>query len=250
MKFFLKPIKSLNFVKIKIFNGKDFVSYFEKKLIFEIENKNFKIVKILKDNYRSSVYLIEIFDKKYIYKIPKEKNEKFWQRILSLFRGSESYRNFISCQNILKNGFLSPKPFLSFTKTFLGFTIYSYFIMEYIDGFMPKKPDIFKVVNLLNEIHKKGFLHGDSQTTNFIIKNDKIYILDSKFNKNLFGNFGKISEFIYLEKNYIDFYKEELTLYDKNTFYYKFCKFFDTVNIFLSKIRKKLKLKIKSFFKK
>ena len=69
MKFFLKPIKSLNFVKIKIFNGKDFVSYFEKKLIFEIENKNFKIVKILKDNYRSSVYLIEIFDKKYIYKI-------------------------------------------------------------------------------------------------------------------------------------------------------------------------------------
>jgi serine/threonine protein kinase len=163
---------------------------------------------------------------------------------LSIFRKSESYRNFKDTKKIINNNFFAPHPIIAVEKTGLLNSVKdSYFIMEYIDGYIPRKSDIGFVVEILNKIHTKGFLHGDSQTTNFIISNDskKVYILDAKFNKNIYGNFGKIYEFIYLEKNYTDFYKEPLNLYDKNNFYYKICKSIDNYFENYSKFKKKLK---------
>lgn len=46
-----------------------------------------KIIKVLKDDYRSYVYVFAVDEdnKKYIYKEPKEKNTRKWQKFLNFF---------------------------------------------------------------------------------------------------------------------------------------------------------------------
>ena len=58
-----------------------------------ILDKNYKTIKILKDDKRSLVEIIEINEGKFVLKIPREKNNRKWQRFVNIFRGSDSFRN-------------------------------------------------------------------------------------------------------------------------------------------------------------
>ena len=55
-----------------------------------------KIIKVLKDDYRSYVYVFTVDEdnKKFVYKEPREKNTRKWQKFLNFFRGSESQREY------------------------------------------------------------------------------------------------------------------------------------------------------------
>ena len=69
---------------------KDIYLYFNERKgrdIFEkIENKKYNLLKVLKDDQRSYVALIEIDNEQYVYKQPLEKNRRKWQIFLSIFR--------------------------------------------------------------------------------------------------------------------------------------------------------------------
>ena len=169
-----------------------------------------KIIKVLKDDHRSYVYVFEVArdNKKYVYKEPKEKNTRKWQKFLNFFRGSESKREYYQMKRINSLGLKTTKPI---------FYCKDYLIYEYIEGNKPTVDDIDLVVKELQKIHSMGYLHGDSHIDNFLISPEKeIYIIDSKFQKNKYGKFGAIFEMMYLEDSVgikID--------YDKKSFYYK-----------------------------
>lgn len=176
------------------------IYYQEEKgfLLFEkIEKKEYRLLKILKDSHRSYVALVEIESKNYIYKEPREKNTRKWQRFLSLFRGSESRREGLHMQEIEKNGFLGPKFCYSYEKKALAMVLRSYLVYEYIEGREPKQEEADAVLRCLQEIHRKGFLHGDSQVSNFLIKEDKLYLIDATFSKNRYGSLGRAYEMYY-----------------------------------------------------
>ncbi len=61
-----------------------------------------KIIKVLKDDHRSYVCVFEIDgdNKKYVYKEPREKNKRKWQKFLNFFRGSESQREYYQMKKI------------------------------------------------------------------------------------------------------------------------------------------------------
>lgn len=174
------------------------------------KNSISKIIKVLKDNHRSYVCIFQRDgdNKKYVYKEPKEKNKRKWQKFLNFFRGSESKREYFQMKKIRKLGYKTAKP-ISYDKNYL--------IYEYIEGTKPTLDDIDLVIEELKKIHSIGYLHGDSHLDNFLITpNKEIYIIDSKFQKNKYGKFGEIFEMMYLEKSLgieID--------YDKKGFYYK-----------------------------
>ena len=81
-----------------------------------IENNRYKLIKVLKDDQRSYVALIEIQGKRYIYKRPIEKNSRKWQRFLSIFRGSESKREFKNIEKIREVGLNGAVPYLAVEK--------------------------------------------------------------------------------------------------------------------------------------
>lgn len=210
------------------------------KFYKKIKNKEYKILKTLKDDKRSKVDLIEINEKKYILKVPREKNQRKWQRFISIFRGGESIREFKHLEKLKNNGFNAPTPFLAVEKKKLKMTYDSFFVSEYIESREGSVKDLNLVVDCLREIHNKNFLHGDSQLTNFLIKGKEVYLIDCKLLNNIYGKFGIMYEYIYLQEscpidigNYID----------RDNFYFKVAKLFNRYLHFWGRVRKKLKNK-------
>ena len=109
------------------------------------------MIKVLKDDQRSYVALIEIQGEKYIYKRPIEKNSRKWQRFLSIFRGSESKREFKNIEKIREVGLNGAEPYLAAEKK-KGLVVYdSYLIYGYIDG----RESSFKDIKLImSELRK------------------------------------------------------------------------------------------------
>ncbi|WP_297596855.1 lipopolysaccharide core heptose(II) kinase RfaY [uncultured Cetobacterium sp.] len=212
------------------------------KVIYErIKSNSFKLLKTLKDDERSKVLLIEIDSKKLVYKIPIEKNERVWQRILSIFRGSESAREYKNYIKISKLGFKGPSPLIYWEHKKCGVIVDSFLVMEYLEGETANLLDLELVVEELNKIHKKGYLHGDSQLSNFMVKNLEVYLIDVKLSKNIYLKLGEKYEFIYLEESC----HKMIDVYDKTDWSYKLAKSLNSYLHWLGKIKKKLRRKDK-----
>lgn len=227
-------------IKVKNKKTQLFFNDSSKNFYDDFKNKNFKIIKTLKNDKRSLVQLISIKNKSYILKIPREKNKRKWQRFLSFFRGGESQREFKNLENIKRIGFNAPSPFFALEYTKYGITYYSLLVLEYIQGNESSLNEIEKIVNMLNKIHNCGFLHGDSQLANFMISDNKIFLIDSKLSKNIYGKFGAAYEFIYLEESCN---KDLKNYFNKNTIFYKVAKFLNTYLHWWGNFRKKIRNK-------
>lgn len=209
------------------FNDDNKLDFFE-----IVENENYKLLKVLKDDQRSYVALIEIKGEKYIYKQPREKNRRKWQKFLSIFRGSESKREFKNIEKIGEVGLNGATPVLAVEKK-RGLVVYdSYLIYEYIDGKQSSFKDIDIIIKELKKIHSLGYLHGDSHMNNFLIRGDKVYLIDTKLLWNKYGGFGRAFEFMYLEESC----PQEIE-YDKDSIYYKGAKGLRNYLTFLAKIK-------------
>lgn len=199
--------------------------------------EKYKVVKDLKNDNRSKVSLLDIDGKKIVLKTPTEKNKRVWQQFLSIFRGSESKREFDNYLKILKNNFLTLKPIMYFEKK-SGFIVKDSFIMtEFLDGHNATLKDLIIVSEELRKIHSLGYLHGDSQLTNFLIKDKDIYVIDAKFQKNIYGSVGAAYEFIYLEESC----HQEIDVYNKNTTSYKFAKLANSYFHWFGRMKKKIR---------
>lgn len=206
------------------------------KLYDKIKNTCYNIVRVMKDDQRSYVALLEIDGEKYVYKEPREKNRRKWQRFLSIFRGSESKREYSNIKKILKAGFNGATPYLAVERKKGIFCVDSYLIYSYIEGKDGSVEDIELISEELKKIHSKGYLHGDSHVANFLIGDDRVYLIDTKLMKNRYGNFGKVFEFIYLEESCgipLD--------YDKESLYYKGAMLLKRYLLGLGDLKKRLK---------
>lgn len=199
--------------------------------------KKYKVLKTLKNDNRSKVLLIEILNRKLVLKIPIEKNTKKWQRFISIFRGSESRREYFNCLKIHESGFLGLTPVLFYEKKECLMVKDSFLITEYLEGKIGSIENLEEISKELNKIHNSGFLHGDSQLPNFIIKNDKVYIIDAKFQTNIYGSIGASYEFIYLEESC----HKNIDIYNKITTSYKIAKFLNDYLHWFGRMKKKLR---------
>jgi len=104
-----------------------------------------KIIKVLKDDHRSYVYVFELEpygNKKFVYKESREKNKRKWQRFLNFFRGSESKREYYQMEKINSLGLKTAKP-IFYNKEYLMY--------EYVEGNEPTVDDIDLVVEELKK---------------------------------------------------------------------------------------------------
>lgn len=217
------------------YNQKDTVDFYTR-----IKAKDYTVLRTLKDDKRSLVELIRINGKRYVLKVPREKNTRKWQRFISIFRGGESIRECKQLEKLIFNGFYAPRPFLALERKKYGMTVYSFSVSEYIESRPSTEKDIDIICRALKEIHKKGFLHGDSQIANFLVTDSRIYLIDCKLLKNIYGEFGKMYEYIYLKESC----PVDLSEYiDIKSFYFKVAKFWNTYLHLWGNFRKKLRNK-------
>ena len=165
-----------------------------------ILDKNYKTIKILKDDKRSLVEIIEINEGKFVLKVPREKNTRKWQRFVNIFRGSDSLRNYETMNKLEEMGINSTKAVFAAEKR-SPFVTDSFLIMNVLEGKCIGSEDYPRVINELSNIHSKGYLHGDSQIQNFMRKDNMIYMIDLRLQKNTYGSLGEMYEFIYLRES-------------------------------------------------
>ena len=225
-------------MKIKKINNTTIYYRDEKYLKILDSIGNINVEKVFKDDNRSKVSLFTFEEEKLVFKVPREKNKRKWQRFLSIFRSSESYREFTQAEKINNAGLLTYKPILAFEKRKYGFVIDSYFICGYLSGETGSIKHLELIKNELDNIHRSGHLHGDSQLVNFIIDNKHVYVIDSKFSKNKYGKFGARYEYIYLEESC----PREID-YKKNDIYYKVAKILNNLLHLFGRLKKKIRNK-------
>ncbi|WP_320045742.1 lipopolysaccharide core heptose(II) kinase RfaY [uncultured Ilyobacter sp.] len=206
-------------------------------LVEVILQGDYRVIKVLKNDQRSRVELIEYKQEKLVLKIPLEKNRRQWQRFLSAFRGSSSKREYENCVKILSKGFLGAEPVLVIDKKTGPLVKESYFVSKFIEGHEGKFQHLKEIGEELNKIHDAGYLHGDSQLVNFMVSNGKIYLIDCKLKKNRFGKFGSRYEFIYLEESC----PKKIDIYRKDDLYYRGAKLLNSYLHWWGRTRKKLK---------
>lgn len=196
-----------------------------------IIDKNYNIIKKLKDTKRNYVVEIEVDKENFILKEPRNEYIIPQRKIMTVLKKGEALSTLININDrIYKDNILEySKPYLAIVKRSKGMINYSALLMEKSNGII--KTDIRtkeKIVNLMINIHKKGFYHGDFNPSNFLIdKEDEIKIIDTQGKKMIFGNYRAHYDMLTMK---LDSYIEMRYPYKKNIFYY--------LALFVKKIKK------------
>ena len=183
----------------------------------KILDKEYNIVKILKDTKRNYVSAIEIDGNNYIVKEPRNEYIIPQRKLMSFFKKGEALTTLININKLINTYKIKEyvRPLMAITKRRNGMIVYSLLLMERVVGTEERNLEI--LVNLMKKIHKKGFYHGDFNPSNFLNSNGNIFILDTQGKKMFFGNYRAHYDMLTMK---MDSYKEMEYPYLKNIFYY------------------------------
>lgn len=210
----------------------------------KILNKEYKELVRLKDTKRNFVSVIEINNKKYVYKEPRNEYRIPQRKLMTLFKKGEVLTTLINVNNLINMGFDEfIKPLAAVVHRDKKMISFSFLLMEYCEGIEDRKY-LDLIVKTMEKIHKVGYYHGDFNPGNFLIENEKVRILDTQGKKMFFGNYRAHYDMITMK---YDSYDEMIYPYKKDIFYYlayfmkryKRLKFIEKIGAFKKKLRDK-----------
>ncbi len=125
-----------------------------------------------------------------MYKIPRERNNRAWERFVTLFRPNEAFRAYASMLVVQSIGLNAPLPLIAAHKKSKGMTVESFFVYEFVEGAPGAKKDASLIFTTLRALHKAGFTRSDPKLNNFIVKDDKVSFIDFRLKQpRIFSNF-------------------------------------------------------------
>lgn len=185
---------------------RDYIIYtYDEKLLDigkKIIDKNYEVLEIYKDTKRNYVGKILVDKENYILKSPKSEVIIPQRNIMTRFKRGEALNTLINITQGREEGILEyVKPLIAIVKR-KGTIRESYLVSEYISGEILKSTeDIDKVINIVKKIHKINRYHGDLNTSNFIKKNGKLFIIDTQGKKDNFLRLKKYYDILTLKKD-------------------------------------------------
>ena len=187
------------------------------KLAKKVIDAEFKEIEKIKDTKRNYVSLIEIDRVKYIYKEPRNEFRIPQRQFMSLFKKGEALTTLVNINKLIDMGFEEfAKPLIAVNIRKRGMINFSFFVMEYVQGEEDRKY-LDDIVKKMEEIHKKGYYHGDFNPGNFLVSNSKIRILDTQGKKMGLTRYRAHYDMITMQ---YDSYEEMKYPYKKDMVYY------------------------------
>lgn len=189
-----------------------------KKLLKDVLDKKVQIVDILKENRRSYIAIIEYDNKKYIIKESRNEYKIFQRRLMSKFKKGEFVNTLQNIHNLIYNEKIKEyaEPYGAIIGRKNGYISYNLLLMEYVGEEI--FPDILdNMLDLVKNIHGKGYYHGDFNPSNFIVIDDKLKIVDTQGKKMMFGNYRAHYDILTMK---MDSFPDMVYPYKKNIFYY------------------------------
>ncbi len=135
------------------------------------------VLKLLKKGAEGDLYLSNWDNRKAILKIRKKKNYRNSQ-LDSKIRKQRTIRESQIISKVKSFGICTP---LLYQLNMKNYSI----LMQYLDGTLVHELPDLKLIKYCKEIgrivgtlHKNGIMHGDLTTSNFILVNEKIFVID------------------------------------------------------------------------
>jgi heptose II phosphotransferase len=122
-----------------------------------------------RDNRRTLSAQFELHGQRLVIKIPRARNARLWERVLSLFRGSDVARVYQGMQTLVQLGILGTRPVLVAEKSTMGMTIDSFLIYEYLEGRPSTDADAKPIAETVLKLHSLGYTRRDIHLGNFLI---------------------------------------------------------------------------------
>lgn len=139
---------------------------------------------IFRDNWRTLSAYVRVGDRPLLLKIPRARNGRRWERFLTLFRGSDAFRNYRHLERMSELGLNAPEPVLAAEFRRQGVVTDSFVCYHFVEGRRPEPADAPAVLDALKALHRKGYLRSDAQLANFLIgENGEVVFIDFRLKR-------------------------------------------------------------------
>lgn len=153
-------------------------------LLDDCLNQNLEVIDTLKDNPHNCVARVNSSAlRNIVFKEPRKRNNRRWERAMTRFRPGEALRVFDSHILLEKLDFNCPKAVLAAELRENGVVTRSFFLYQYQEGAPATAKDAQQVAGELQRLHALGYTRGDPKAQNFLVHRDRVYFIDFKLTK-------------------------------------------------------------------
>lgn len=138
---------------------------------------------IFRDNWRTLSAQVRFQNQSLLLKVPRARNGRRWERLLTWFRGSDAVRSFYHLEKMAGMGFEVPKAVLACERRQGGFITDSFLCYRFVEGRRAGPQDAAAVLRALRALHHQGYLRTDAQIANFLIIGSSVVFIDFRLKK-------------------------------------------------------------------
>lgn len=153
------------------------------RLIDALEAGNQRAVTVFKDNRQTFSALIELDGNAYVLKIPRDRNNRPWQRLLSALRPSEAVRHYHSMRQLEELSLSGPEPIVAVEKRHRGLVVDSALLYRFREGRSATERDAALILPQLLALHDAGYLRNDPHAKNYLIDNGAVVFIDFRLTR-------------------------------------------------------------------
>jgi len=132
-----------------------------------------------RDNRRTLSAQFQMHEERFVLKIPRARNARLWERVLSVFRGSDVARVYMGMHTLAQLGLVGARPVLVAERSVAGVTLDGFLIYEYLEGTPCTESSAELIAQAVLKLHDKGYKRRDIHLGNFLVtQNGLIGMID------------------------------------------------------------------------
>ncbi len=153
------------------------------RLVDSVFDGNLVREKVFRDNWRTLSAKVRFHNEAFLLKVPRARNGRRWERLLTRFRESDALRTFRHLELMASMGFAAPDPVLACERRQGGVVTDSFVCYHFVEGHTAGPDDAHQVLSAIQALHQRGYLRTDAQIANFLIRGEKVVFIDFRLKK-------------------------------------------------------------------
>lgn len=149
-----------------------------RQLVDAISNDQLLRESVFRDNWRTLSAKVRFGDDALLLKVPRARNNRRWERFLTLFRESDALRTFRHIEQLSDLGFGAPQPVLACERRWRGVVVDSFVCYRFVEGRPAEPRDAEQILVELQALHRQGYLRSDAQLANFLMVDRTVTFID------------------------------------------------------------------------
>lgn len=155
-------------------------------------------VRLLRDDYRSYVGVLEVDGRLVVAKSSRLKNRGGWSRLITLLRPGEAASTLRACLHVRRHAIPVPEYICALERRSRGMIVDSWMFYFFIEA-APCVPEHYPLVlQALARLHRIGWVHGDPHIANFLWNDAGVHLIDCRPHLARLGRLSECYDFVRL----------------------------------------------------